>query len=247
MIFRNIKNEMKKYLILSIAILAVIFYSCSKGESQDTSLYAKEFSAKLKETPGAQVLDVRTSAEYSKGHIQNAVNIDWNGSNFAGGIEFLDRTKPVFVYCLSGSRSSAAANKMRSAGFKEVYELKGGILKWREAELPLTTLTSGNINNGMTIQQYDELLGSDKLVLVDFYADWCAPCREIKPYLEEISKEMSDNVLVVRINVDENPGLSSSMKIDAIPELRIYRNKELKWSNTGYIKKEEIVKNLKVY
>ena len=238
-----------KYLIIiiSFVFLTVSLNSCSKGESQTNILPAKEFSEKIKVNPGGQIIDVRTPEEYSKGHLENAVNIDWNGNNFEKTSGSLDKTKPVFVYCLSGSRSSAAVNKLRSEGFGEVYELKGGIMKWRGANLPLTTVSTKAGNNGLTKQRYNELLSSDKLILVDFYADWCAPCREIKPYLEDISKEMSDEVTVIRVNVDENPELSSELKIDAIPELRIYRNKELKWSNTGYIKKEEIVKNLKVF
>lgn len=238
---------MKYLLIISFAILTVSFFSCSKGESQDKTLSAKEYSEKIYKIPDAPIIDVRTPEEYSKGHLENAVNIDWNGSNFDKNIETLDKTKPVFIYCLSGSRSSAAASKMRAKGFEEVYELKGGIMKWREANLPMTTVSTKAGNHGLTKQKYDELLSTDKLVLVDFYADWCAPCREIKPYLEDISKEMSENVSVIRVNVDENPELSTYLKIDAIPELRIYRNKELKWSNTGYIKKDEIVKNLKVF
>lgn len=238
---------MKYLLIISFAILTASFVSCSKGETQGNTLTAKEFSDKIKESSDAQVIDVRTPEEYSKGHLENAVNMDWNGSNFEKTSGSLDKTKPVFVYCLSGSRSSAAVSKLRSEGFAEVYDLKGGIMKWRGANLPLTTVSTKAGNHGLTKQKYDELLSSDKLVLVDFYADWCAPCREIKPYLEDISKEMSENVTVIRVNVDENPELSTELKIDAIPELRIYRNKELKWSNTGYIKKEEIVKNLKEY
>lgn len=238
---------MKYLLIISFAILTVSFIGCSKGESQNTTLSANEYSEKINKIPDAPIIDVRTPDEYSKGHLENAVNIDWNGSNFDKSIESLDKTKPVFIYCLSGNRSSAAASKMRSKGFEEVYELKGGIMKWRGANLPLTTVSTKAGNNGLTKQKYDELLSTDKLVLVDFYADWCAPCREIKPYLEDISKEMSEDVTVIRVNVDENPELSTQLKIDAIPELRIYRNKELKWSNTGYIKKEEIIKNLKVF
>ena len=66
--------------------------------------------------------------------------------------------------------------KMRADGFKEVYELQGGIMKWRGANLPETTSTVV-LAMGMSKQHYDSLLVSDKLVLIDFYADWCAPCK----------------------------------------------------------------------
>jgi thioredoxin 1 len=125
--------------------------------------------------PLATVVDVRTPEEFTKGHLQNALNYNWNGSEFQKQVSTLDKSKPVFVYCLSGGRSSAAANQMRSDEFKKVYELSGGIMKWRAVNLPETT-TNTIASTGMSKQQFDTLLNSDKLVLIDFYADLCAPC-----------------------------------------------------------------------
>jgi thioredoxin len=208
-----------------------------------TSLTAIEFSKKLNETPEAQLIDVRTQNEVAGGFIDQAVNIDYNGNDFEGQISKLDKTKPVFVYCLSGGRSSSAANKMRSDGFTQVYEMDGGIMKWRGENLPETT-DNAVVSNGMSKQQFDALLISDKLVLIDFYADWCAPCNKMKPYLEEISKEMVDKVVVIRINADDNHALCKEIKIDALPVLQLYKNKTLSWTNTGFIEKAEVVKQL---
>lgn len=80
----------------------------------------------MKELSNASILDVRTPSEFSKGHLINALNYDWNGNEFDKQIAPLDKSKPVFVYCLSGGRSSSAANKMRSSGFTQVYEMDGG-------------------------------------------------------------------------------------------------------------------------
>src|ERR1035437_4915023 len=146
----------------------------------------------------------------------------------------IDKSKPVFFYCLSGGRSSSAASQMRNDGFKEVYELDGGIMKWRGANLPETTENT-TASTGMTKQQFDALLTPDKTVLVDFYADWCEPCKRMKPYLEEISKDMADKVVVIRINADDNQALCKELKIDALPVMQIYKNKTLAWTNSGYI------------
>jgi thioredoxin len=193
--------------------------------------------------PTATIIDVRTTDEFSKGHLANANNYDWNGNEFDKQIAPLDKSKPVFVYCLSGGRSSSAASKMRSEGFKTVYELDGGIMKWRGANLPETTDNTVT-PNGMSKLQFDALLNSDKLVLIDFYADWCAPCKKMKPYLDEISKDMADRVVVIRINADDNQALCKELKIDALPVLQLYKNKTLKWTNTGFIDKAEVVKQL---
>ena len=236
---------MNKYISISFIAIAILFNSCSNGQPQSnkTNLSATEFAEKIKELPTAPILDVRTPDEFSNGHLVNALNYDWNGNEFDKQIAPLDKSKPVFVYCLSGGRSSSAANKMRADGFKTVYELDGGIMKWRGSNLPETT-DNTDASNGMTKQQFEALLNSDKLVLIDFYADWCAPCKKMKPYLDEISEDMADKVLVIRINADDNQALCKELKIDALPVLQLYKNKKLTWTNTGFIDKAEVLKQL---
>jgi thioredoxin len=232
-------------ILFSTALAALLLNSCNIGQTQNTqtNLSATEFADKIKELPNATIIDVRTPDEFSKGHLANANNYDWNGDEFEKQIAPLDKSKPIFVYCLSGGRSSSAASKMRSDGFKTVFELDGGIMKWRGANLPETTDNTVT-SNGMSKMQFDALLNSDKLVLIDFYADWCAPCKKMKPYLDEISKDMVEKVVVIRINADDNQALCKELKIDALPVLQLYKNKTLTWTNTGFIDKAEVVKQL---
>ena len=235
---------MNKYFSIVMASIAMLFSSCLNGQTSKTLLDVIEFSKKVNETSNAQLIDVRTPGEFVKGHLQNAKNIDWNGDDFEKGISTIDKTKPVFVYCLSGGRSGAAASKMRENGFKEVYEMQGGIMKWRGAGLPETTTDAIAKQAGMTIAQFNELIASNPKVLIDFYADWCAPCQKMKPYLLEIANEMKD-VKVVRINADDNQQLCKSLKVDALPVLQLYKNKTLVWNNNGFVPKETVVDQLK--
>ncbi|HUM52497.1 MAG TPA: thioredoxin domain-containing protein [Chitinophagales bacterium] len=238
---------MKQFTTLLFTATLFFFTACLNGKTngEKTNFSATEFADKIKEIPNAPIIDVRTPDEFSKGHLVNAQNVDWNGNDFDNQISKLDKTQPVFVYCLSGGRSSSAASKMRRDGFEKVYELDGGIMKWRGANLPETTETTNAKPTGMTKQQFDALLISDKLVLIDFYADWCGPCKKMKPYLEEISKEMSDKVVVIKINADDNQALCKELKIDALPVLQVYKNKTMTWSNVGMIEKVDVVKQLK--
>jgi rhodanese-related sulfurtransferase len=118
------------FLILAIAS------GCTQGQTKN-SLPPQAFADKITQTADGTVLDVRTPEEYAEGHLANAKNMDWNGDHFEHQIMALDKSKPVFVYCLKGGRSASAASKMRSLGFKDVYELDGGIAKWQEAKLPV--------------------------------------------------------------------------------------------------------------
>lgn len=77
------------------------------------------------------LLDIRTSQEFDSGHIEEAISIDFYSSSFKSDIKSLDKTRTYLIYCRSGSRSSNALNMMEELGFKEVYDLRGGINKWK--------------------------------------------------------------------------------------------------------------------
>ena len=78
------------------------------------------------------LLDVRTPAEFAEGHLQGAINIDYNNDGFAAALDTLDKNKQYEVYCRSGHRSGESAEMMSKKGFKKIYDLEGGILKWQE-------------------------------------------------------------------------------------------------------------------
>lgn len=90
-----------------------------------------EFKTLIKAGNG-QLLDVRTPGEFNAGHIKNADNIDFTGSDFREKVATLDREKPVLIYCHSGNRSGKASLILKELGFKEVYDLQGGYSNWNE-------------------------------------------------------------------------------------------------------------------
>ena len=116
--------------------VASLAFSCSQGQTK-LKLAPRVFADKITQSTKVTVLDVRTPEEFIDGHLAKARNIDWNGEGFENEVVKLDKSKPVFVYCLSGGRSASAASRLRSMGFREVYELDGGIKQWRDAKLPL--------------------------------------------------------------------------------------------------------------
>ncbi len=222
--------------------------SCSNKETQAANsvskLSAADFESKIKQSAGPQIIDVRTPEEFSQGHLANAINIDWkNTETFKSKLAALDKTKPTLVYCKKGPRSTSASEYMHDAGFKEIYELDGGIVNWESANLSIVSDTTVEDSPaGMTVQQFEELLITDKYVLVDFYATWCGPCKQMEPALEEISKTMADKVIVIRIDVDQNEIIAKHFQIESLPTVQIYKNQKLVWDDIGYKTKKQLLK-----
>jgi thioredoxin len=113
-------------------------------------------------------------------------------------------------------------------------------MKWNAAGLSIPT----DKIIGMCIQEYNDLLKTDKIVLIDFYAEWCAPCKKMTPFLLKMQKEMADKVTIVRLNADENKTLISQLKIDELPTMFIYKDSRILWKHTGFISEEELTKQL---
>ncbi len=94
----------------------------------------------------------------------------------------------------------------------------------------------------LTKENFDEeVLNSDKPVLVDFWATWCGPCRMIAPVLQEIAQELDGKIKVGKVNVDEQPELTYQYFVNNIPSLMVFKDGELADSTIGYHTKEEIL------
>jgi len=229
----------KFYLTLAL-LMGLTLSSCTGQTAKINTIPAATFAEKINKTPNAQIIDVRTPEEFAPQHIGNAQNINWNGDDFVAKAQKLDKTRPVFVYCTVGGRSRKAAEKLDEMGFKEIYNLDGGIMKWNAAGLA----PKSDKIIGMCSQEFGDLLKTDKKVLVNFYADWCEPCKKMAPYIKKMQAEQGEKLMIVRLNADENKTLISELKIDELPALLLYENKELKWKHTGFISEEDLKKQL---
>ncbi len=229
------------YKLIFPLVALVLLVQCHSG-GQPFSLKADAFAAKLEQTPGAILLDVRTPGEFGSGSIKDAQNIDFNAKEFKTRIAALDKSKPYFVFCLSGGRSKDAADYMRQNGFGEVYDMKGGLLAWKDSNRTLNGETSSR--DKLPMSDYKKLISGDTSVLVDFYAPWCGPCRKMEPMLHDVARENKGNVSLVRVNIDENKQLAMELGIREIPVLKIYKRGEEMWTHSGLVEKAALLQAL---
>ncbi len=223
---------------LHLIALLLLVGGAASGQSKRTVISADEFERQINALNDEQLVDVRTPDEFSKGYIEGALNIDINGSEFRRQASALDKSKPVYVYCLSGGRSANAAEYLRKNGFENVIELDGGLMKWNRAKKPLTGRRS--TSKGMSLVGFNEAVTKENLVLVDFYAPWCAPCRKMAPELEELRASYPEKLSLLKINADESRHLMDSLEIGAIPQLMLFKDGKLLWSHSGLAEKEKV-------
>jgi len=117
-------------IIVAVGLIAGAYSWSGRSASASVLLDGAAFAEKYAATEGAELVDVRTPAEYAGGAMPGALLIDYTDPSFESVVATLDTSKPYFIYCRSGNRSSHAAEIMRAAGIERIYELRGGIASY---------------------------------------------------------------------------------------------------------------------
>ncbi|ERJ59954.1 thioredoxin [Sphingobacterium paucimobilis] len=226
---------------ISLLLFGLLYITAASAQNKISATEAAQILNKKK---NIQLLDVRTQKEYADKHIANSVNLDWNKkAEFEEGVtNKFNKKQPLYVYCLSGGRSAQAAKALTEQGYT-VYEIDGGILKWEAAGLSLEKEKSSG-SKGLTLKQFNALTKDKQMLLVDFHASWCGPCKEMAPFIQEIAKKYTGKVKVVKIDVDENETLTKQLGITSIPVLFLYKDGKRTWKHIGFADQKTIEKQL---
>ncbi len=209
---------------IALILLLLVAVSCdNRAQKKRDELPPLEY-AKALEAGGVQLLDCRTAEEFRSGHLKGALQADWTDrQQFAERTKHLDKNRPVYVYCLSGGRSDAAAEYLRKQGHTEVVNMSGGVSAWKRADLPIES--EDPTRKQTSRSDYDALASSAPTVIVDFGAEWCPPCRKMEPIINGFMKDKSEKtVRLVKMDGGAETDLMKALRVEALPTFILYHN-----------------------
>jgi rhodanese-related sulfurtransferase len=222
-------------------LLMLVLLSCHNQAQKREELPPQQYAEAIKKRD-VQLLDCRTAEEYRSGHLEGALQADWTDrEQFAERTRHLDKARPVYVYCLSGGRSAAAADYLRRQGYDNVVNMAGGINAWKRENMPVAADDPAKKQTSRS--EYEALAASAPAVIVDFGAAWCPPCRKMEPILTEFLKDKSEKTLrLVKMDGGVETGLMRELGVEALPTFILYHNGKESKRFQGVMTSEEFEK-----
>lgn len=94
------------------------------------------------------------------------------------------------------------------------------------------------------MENFNSIINSDKPVLVDFFAEWCGPCKMMAPILSEVKQQLGEKAVIIKIDVDKNPNAAAMYQIRSVPTLMLFKKGQTLWKQAGVVQKNELIQLL---
>lgn len=95
------------------------------------------------------------------------------------------------------------------------------------------------------MSKFSEIINQDQPVLVDFFADWCGPCKMLSPILKQVKETMGEDISIIKIDVDKNQALASKYQVRGVPTMLLFKNGKQVWRQSGVLQKDDIINVIK--
>lgn len=90
------------------------------------------------------------------------------------------------------------------------------------------------------MEKFNDIINSENLTLVDFFATWCSPCKQMHPVLEQLKQELGDSIRIVKLDVDKNDALAAAYRIQSVPTLMLFRSGQVVWRQSGAMRLNDL-------
>ena len=231
---------MNRALLFLIIIFSI---SCS---NKNTLVYEKTDILsldKILNDTDIIILDVRTSEEINAGYIPNSTFIDYYDKNFENKINLIDPSKKIYTLCKSGGRSVKAAEILSKNGFRNVYNLEGGFMRWKANKMPYDiNLVNNDSSNTDLISEIslDSLIKNNTNTLIYISTKWCSPCKKMEPIIDKLVDNNS-SLKVIKIDLDANTYAQERFDVKSLPALVLYENNSVVWHKNGIIAYDDLI------
>lgn len=229
-----------KHVIIKVLIGFILFFYVQTSFSQSLIQEPKVFKEQFKLTQNPILVDLRATELFNKGRIAKSISIPFENQDFEKAIAYISKETPVYLYCQNGEISQNAAVFMKDLAYKNVIVLRGGFENWVKVPLPYVGGGSkSEILAYYSLADIDNLAKKYPLLLLDFYATWCKPCKLQDPILKELNKNHPE-LKIIKLDADKNQTLAAHFEIEEIPTLILFKKSKQFWRKSGLVKSKQL-------